>query len=327
MAEPETIQTDVSATNPRMALYEQMKNSDRDVEPEPGDVEPEIVEPEVEVAAEPKVVEPESPVYQDDDGKWVVTRKVNGIDEVVPFSTVMADHQKGIAGDRKLREAAIRAQELDVREKRLNDVLEQNQSEHVSTSRNDLIKAYRQAIYDGKDEEADKAMEDLLSIGTNVPEPAPAIDPNVIVDEVFRKTKENEWDRHDVEARNWLRTEHSDIDKDDTLRGIASQKALSILSGKVSDGQQVDPNFSRFDVDPREVYKEAVQQTTEWLNLHSDNTDAATHLARIDRKRSATSTTPVEKNLTATVADKTPKPQSVGDIVGNMRKARGLSAE
>jgi len=318
---------DVSAgepKHPRQALYEAMR-AKREAREQPAAEPDDTAEPED--AAEP--VEPKAPPVYEREGKWYAKRKVNGAEEEVPFDILMTEHQKSIAADRRLEEAAQRRQELDRREQALRQQEQEYarwraQQDQARRQAEDaelptLAKQYHEALLDGEEE---KANELFLRMQKREPK-RQELSQDAIIDSAIGRLKAESWEQREKDARAWLHREHADITQDTDLMQVASTKAMAILQERIAEGQRSNPRFTAHDVDPQGIYETAIERTREWLRKQATATPNSG--ARVERKRSASGKTVTGNNTTrASLHDREPRPLTTAEKVAQMRKARGL---
>lgn len=336
-AQPEA---DAAPVHPRQALYEQIAAKRREREAarqaeapaESASEEGPEAAPEVAAEAETPAAKPQPPVYERD-GHWFARRKVDGVEEEVPLDQVLAAHQKTVAADRRLEEAARARQELEQaraeilqREQALRtwegNVREQQHAQ-VRSQTQDLVRQYHEALMEGDTE----AASNLWSRIQPVAGPAPAqITPQVvdnITNAAVARFKQTTWLGNEMKAREWLNAEHADITQDARLMQIASNEAETILRDRIAEGRRRDPSYSAHDVDPMDVYKSAVANTKDWLKKTSGSATSGFE-ARHERKRSATSKTAPGNSQRAQLRDNTPRSKTNAEKIADMRKARGL---
>lgn len=330
-------------TNPRMELMERMREKRMadmvSAEETGGDALPEGALPE---AGHPPAQAEESPqsapVYERE-GKWYAKRKVNGMEEEVEFERMLADSQKNAAADARLEQVALERKRLAGIEAELmkeQDRLSQQTVQDTAApggpdkDMDELIKIRTEATiaYAEDDEDAEAfgrlrdAEEKIQALHAKRIQ-QPAIDKRAVVQEAVGVIKQQSWNQSYETANNWLYNQQEELDmKDEHLHELASTEAKRILQEKIVEGQSRDPSFSQYDVDPSEVYKDAVSKTKEWLNAKAGN---ATNQARIDRKRSSTGRSVSGSNARATIEDNTPRVKTQSERIADMRKARGLS--
>lgn len=351
-----------ATTNPRMELMERMREKRKaDMVPgEPrkddGGGEKFVQEDEqvivsedenggaqdndAQVSDEPE--KPSAPVYERD-GKWYAKRKVNGKEEEVEYERMLADSQKNVSADFRLEQAAQERKRLDhdrlelaAKQEELRKRQEQVQAPQDEKKLDDLLKKRFDAMLvyneDDTNEEAFKAYRDaeleVQSFQSEKAQPAaPVIDRKELVAEVKAEAKwemkRDNYNKNLENANTWLYNEQQDLDvKDEYLNTLAESNAKKILSERLEQGRLTNPAFDVVDVDPIQVYKDAVSQTKTWLTAKAGN---ATTSARIARKRSSTGRSVTGSNARATIEDNTPKIKSQSERIADMRKARGLS--
>lgn len=338
-AQPEA---DAAPVHPRQALYEQIAAKRREREaarqaeaaPEEAPEETPEVGAETETETETPAATPQAPVYERD-GQWFARRKVDGVEEEVPLEQVLAAHQKTVAADRRLEEAARARQALDQaraeimqREQALRALegqVREQQHAQVRTQTQELVRQYHEALMEGDTEKASTMWSQIQPAAG--PTPAPAqITPEVvdnITNAAVARFKQNTWLGSEMKAREWLNTEHADITQDARLMQIASNEAETILRDRIAEGRRRDPHFSAHDVDPMEVYRSAVANTKDWLKKTSGSATSGFE-ARHERKRSATSKTAPGNSQRAQLRDNTPRGKTNAEKIADMRKARGL---
>ena len=329
----EAIQEDVSTKNPRLELMESMAEKRR-AEMGVEEIEEPVDEPiqEEDPDLEPEVIDeqkPNAPVYERD-GVWYAKRKVNGEEQEVEYTKILADSQKNAAADQRLEEAARQRQELERLQRELDaKAAELDQAKApASDNLDELLKKNQRAIadydeYDPESVEALRVSNEELNNYYSAKQPKPQlIDKREVITEAVQEIKMDNWNRSLQEANKWLYEEQKDLDVEDQhLHELATNEAHRIMSERVAEGQAQNASFTRYDVDPSSVYRDAVSKTTEWLKARTGET--ATQ-ARVERKREATGRSVIGNQAKATLKDNTPKVPTQAQRIADMRKARGL---
>jgi NAD(P)H-hydrate repair Nnr-like enzyme with NAD(P)H-hydrate epimerase domain len=256
------------------------------------------------------------PVYRKD-GKWVTKRKVNGVEEEVDYSQLLASHQKNVAADRRLEEANRREKELAERERRIAEQEAQRSAKHdeapsTEDAQNykDLSRRYTQALYEGEEDEAAEILDQMLGMGRQAP--SQPLDVESMANQVEQRLTQKAWDKEVTGARTRFQQEFSDISESPELWSMADRYTAEIMSE--------EPGLS-----PYEIMARAGAKTREWVQSLAPAKQSGMD-NRTERKRAAASQSAGAPGASVRSQGKpAAKPMSASERIAAMRQARGLS--
>ena len=293
-------------------------------EEETGEV---LASEEVEETEEPRIVaeEESSPFWKDGDS-WYTTVKVDGEDIQVPFDDLKSSHQKDRASQKRFEEAAEYGRKVQAREAQLNQYIQQvrqNQQQpppkgvakkeepKVDT---ELIKKYHEALYG---DDADKAAELFTTLTNSGRRTAPATqNVEAVVEKVLNRTmaqqramseREQQWayQKSLEDAVSWFDSEYPDVASVPELRAVADSRTVSLT--------QDNPDWT-----PKQIIDAAAESTRQWAkeSLSPDKNE------RVERKKKIVRH-PKSATGSSKIGEDEPAPQTAGDIIKEMKEARG----
>jgi hypothetical protein len=266
------------------------------------------------------------PIWKDGDN-WMTTVKVDGEEVHVSFDSLKTSHQKDKASQKRFEEAAGYARQVQNREKELNTYIasmNQNQQQEasqpsqdaepeVSVDKSELVKKYHQALYDDNADDAAELLVKLTNSGrTN--NATPNVDQAVqhaferhMAQQQVENQRQQEWAYHKSreDSVNWFNDQYPDIANVSEFRAIADNKTIEL--------QRDNPNWT-----PQQIIQEAAETTRQWVEktLPKRREDV-----RVRRKKNITSQ-PKSASASAQIGDSEPDPETVADIIEEMRQSR-----
>lgn len=297
--------------NPRLARLEEKARSREQAE----------VETSVAAEPEPEVVQqPELPVHMGEDGRAYVRTKVDGEEGEVPLEKIVADYQKGVSSDQRLRNTVKKEQDLAARELKL----QQREKHHLSSDADvqtapsgqdvqtgadqaDPLDTIREAVlYDNED--AQQKVRDMFGQKPQQ-EPAPAVDPIQVAQQV---RDINDHERQVDEVRN-------DENYSDIFTDAAAMQELDQYSAVLIEQEPtltVAENLRK----AGDMYK---MRTGQSIQKPSSEPELPT---RRQAKQALSGQSVPASTQRAQVSSPTPKPQTRAEALAEMKRSRGLLA-
>lgn len=248
-----------------------------------------------------------------------VTVKIDGKEQQVDQEKILdagvRTFQKESAADKRLQEASVqlkRLQEYEYqlrqREEALAKALPAKKADEPKPQSKHDRQVYRQtaeALYSGDEDAAAEALEKLLE-GRDETPAAPQIDPNALVQEAVRRTRQ----QMSVEnARESFASEFTEIIADPVLTRLADEESAVLLRD--------NPEMTA-----KQNLMEAGRRVRNWVEAHGGGNHApAPESQKAERKRAIK---PVKAAGGKIPSKPEEKPKTRSDIVADMRKQRGL---
>lgn len=255
---------------------------------------------------------PAAPVKWDAElGMYVTTIKVDGEEQVVPFSDVVNSAQKVKASGKRFEEAAMMKQQAEelraeaerIRQERRDNPPPEEDEDEDDEDLKEVIKQYHKALYDDNEEEAIELLQRIR--GRNKATQSVDVEATrEMVREELRqeqqRQREESYSRELSAAQRRFEEEYADIAKDEVLRGIANQKTVEIMNAEP-------------DLTPWEIISRASEQTREWVGSRTGS--------RQERKMSADAQ-PSSSSVTSTSNKGDDQPLTRSDIIAELKQAR-----
>jgi len=318
------------------------ENDDIKIEgaPEPEDISLEKdvsevleVKPDETLSEEPPKKTEETPVYEKD-GKYYTKIKVDGVEEEIEFTKLVASAQKDRASFERFQEAARKEQELAVREDKFSAAQTEKIAQDIlpqpvmsETVINDTVNA----LYDSLAYESEDTVKaELAKIVSGQAQPQSAkgreevstqsepVDIEAQIEAALERKAVQEWESARQAAVAQWEIDYEDISSDPELRAFANERSVSIALANPQQPIQ-------------ETLKQAGDKARKWRDFEAGKTptsDLATDIntdERIAKKRAAAA--PVRANSAAATREvENDKPLSRSDVVAQIREGRGQSA-
>jgi len=281
---------------------------------------------EVEEVKEVEAVSDDSPIWKDGDN-WMTTVKVDGEEVNVSFDSLKTSHQKDKASQKRFEEAAGYSRQVQEREQKLNDYIaqmkQQPQDQEPSPSdeatpdesvdKSELVKKYHQALYDDNAEEAAELLVKLTNSGRtngatlNVDQAVQHAFKRHLAQQQVEDQRKQEWAYHKSreDSVNWFNDQYPDIANVPEFRAIADNKTIEL--------QRDNPSWN-----PQQIISEAAEATRQWVGktLPKQKEDV-----RVRRKKNITSQ-PKSASASAQIGEDDPEPETVKDIIEEMKQSR-----
>lgn len=254
-------------------------------EPTPDQGRPEIPEP---VAADPG---------------QTVRVKVDGQEMELPISEVVKGYQKDATADKRLKEAALRLQEIEAREAALAEAATR-QIPSVQTDESLREKAQRiiDAMYEGDTSSAVESLVDAMSAGTPA---ASVVDDAKLMEAAQRALQQQVFDREFSEARDMFVKNHADLNNNPTLAAMVNQHYnAAIDAGHL----------------PVAATNEAVRQVREFVSSLTGQAGVGS-TNRQERKQNYDTITPAAGRVES--GSRQADDNSPAAVIAQMRAARG----
>ena len=262
--------------------------------------------------------------------QWVTTVKVDGNEIEVPFDTLRSSHQKDQASQKRFEEAALYGRQLKEREHQMHAYSEKLKAaeqqlraraqpqppkgaeKSVSSDKAELVKKYHEALYEDDAAKAAELFNALTNSGRNTATP----DINKVVDNALnraiasRQQQDNERRQMEYnmaldEAVSWFNSEYDDIATTPELRAIADSQTVTLTRDH--------PDWT-----PKQVIKEAAENTRKWVTKNSRPSADE----RIDRKKRIVKQ-PKSASASLPSTDGELPPQTATQVIDDMKRARG----
>ena len=308
------------------AMDEIFATREKQLEEEIGESFNEVVSSEEVEEVEGVEVSNDLPIWKDGDN-WMTTVKVDGEEVNVAFDSLKNSHQKDKASQKRFEEAAEYGRQIQEREAHLNAYISKTRqtpspqqspppndaAPERSEDRSELAKKYHQALYDDNAEEAAELLVKLTNSGRtngatqNVDQAVQqALQRHMAQQEVQEERKQKWAYRKSMEESvNWFNDQYPDIANNSEFRAIADNKTIEL--------QRENPSWS-----PQQIIQEAADLTRQWVNktLPKQKEDV-----RVRRKKNITSH-PKSASASVQIDDGDPDPETVADVIEEMRQSR-----
>ena len=268
---------------------------------------------------------PDAPVWHDGN-KWMTKIKVDGEEHDVPFNDLQSSHQKDKASQKRFEQAAMYGQQLQQKEQQLRAMYEQMQrqqpqppspsqapdmEEVPSAEDADLIKQYHEALYE---DDQDKAANLLKTLTNGRSQATPNVEE--VVDRVLgqrmaqqqaESARQQQWayQKQLEDAVHWFNDNHPNIANTPELRAVANDYTVTLT--------EENPNWT-----PMEIIQESAKRAIAW----AEGFTKPEQNNRVSRKKKIVQQ-PKSANASISLGDDGPAPQTVTEIIEEMKKQRG----
>lgn len=206
-------------------------------------------------------------IYQDGDGNYVTTMKVNGIEKEIPIDQIKPVLQKDIAGDLKLQTATERLREVEEREKRLSSMERELKAkpEPSKDAHRDITAGLNQFL-EGNTEKA----AELLAKA----QPAPTLDIDAVretvkqeMTEAEAKKQQDAWDKSAQEGRATFEKDFKELANSPELFAVVNAKTSEFMTRQ----KQGDPDY--INLTPSQMIQKAAEETQSWIKPQETTRD------------------------------------------------------
>jgi len=320
------VEVNEALTAREKAMDEIFATREKELEEEIGESFNEVDSSEEVEEVEKVEVANDLPIWKDGDN-WMTTVKVDGEEVNVAFDSLKNSHQKDKASQKRFEEAAEYGRQIQEREEHLNAYIAKvrqspapqqsppsnDAAPEVSEDKSELVKKYHQALYDDNADEAAELLVKLTHSGrTNGA--TPNVDQAVqqalerhMAQQQVENQRQQEWAYHKSreDSVNWFNDQYPDIANISEFRAIADNKTIEL--------QRENPSWT-----PQQIIQEAADQTREWVEktLPKQKEDV-----RVRRKKNISSH-PKSASASVQIVDDEPDPETVKDIIEEMKQSR-----
>ncbi|MCF1431343.1 MAG: hypothetical protein LPD71_00105 [Shewanella sp.] len=246
-----------------------------------------------------------------------LTVKVDGIEKQIPIDQARAIIQKNMAADKRLHEAAIKKQELENRERQLNEK-EQYQRQNppfkvdpVDPNVKDKLQSAIDAVYDGETDDAVEALAEVFS-GRNQATPDVSAISNTVTDNVIKALQQKSFEDEVAKGNQQFQKDFPDIAGDHYLYQVANERTHEMMIEH--------PDWS-----PTRIINEAGRITRDWVKQVSGNPSgngSTATTSRREQKKQLQSLPRSAGSVAHQPQQKDDLPMTPKQIIDNMKLAR-----